>query len=171
VISKSYKRIFVAIIFPVFLCVAVVIRFQVQIDHQQERNDYLSKQLSLIEENLGNLDNISSLRFEMMELLHLIQQVGSATHYGPVHILNDISYEISDDISLQSVYLREEVLVLEGKTNNKESAETFRDRLLSRKYLSIGSGDNLFVISEGSHFNFKLFLKLSRSDVVDRDAS
>ena len=169
--SESNKRIMAAIILPLLLCLVATAWYQLQLDDQRKRNNYLIKQVSQVDEELADLGNIFNLKKDVLERLHIIQLVGSAAHFGPVHILNDISHELPKGISIKSIRLLNKKFILEGEAISKEPVQALLDGLLSRSYLSMKSEDDLYFGTIGDSINFKLILNMARSNVDNMGAS
>jgi len=163
--TVSIQQVIAAIVLPLLLCIAIIIWYQLEIDYQDDRNDYLADSVDEMDEKISSLRQLNQLKSDLLERQHIISLVGSAVNYGPVHVLGDVSRNAPQGLSIDSIHLRGGDLRLTGKAADNVKIGLFRDAMISQSYLSMKSKGDLEIRSDQGALNFVLDLQLSKNKV------
>ena len=159
----SRRRLLLAVIIPLLACFALAAWYQARFEQQQARNAILKQAIAEMDREIGPVVRGPLVR-EIVTYLAILEHLGSATGYGPVQILADLSEATGEVIQLDSISLQGKRLELRGVGYEFAQIEAFAAR--------VGAVDNLVQqelltspsVGKPPLRSFRLILK--RQDVV-----
>lgn len=130
---KEQQRQFISIAAGASVLMAVIV-FYVHIhvggliDGQAARNNFIEKEIALVDEKISEIKQLESEKQQLLARMNIIQQLQSRRP-EIVHIFDEIVRRVPDGIYLTSVKQRGESLVIEGVAESNARVSAFMRNL------------------------------------------
>ncbi|HET9034153.1 MAG TPA: PilN domain-containing protein [Dokdonella sp.] len=116
----------------VFFCVSYWMGMR--IDNQNQRNDYLSAQIKLLDKDIETIKNLEKVRSQLLARKEIIEDLQS-NRSQMVHLFDQLSRTIPDGTRLTSLKQTGDKLTLEGVAESSTRVATYMRSLENSPYL------------------------------------
>ncbi len=99
----------------VLLCIGVNLLFGQAVSQQQARNQFLSNEMALLDQQIGEVNKIRSRRNELIERIRLIDRLQQSRNLT-VHLFNDLPVVVTNGVYLDSLEFSGDKVSMVGKT-------------------------------------------------------
>lgn len=152
----------VAAIAAVVLSFLIITFYNGQISGQNERNAFLSEQITQLDKQIVEIEELDKKKAKLLARKEVIEQL-QANRSQMVHLFDSLVHTIPDGVALTSIKQDDVVLTLEGRSQSNARVSTYMRNLegsgwMTNPDLSIieAKGDD-----KGLPYEFKLQVKLA----------
>lgn len=98
------------------------------IDHQQARNDYLGKEIEVLQQRLAEIKELESTKEELLARMDIIQQL-QTQRPQIVHLFHELAGTLPDGVSLNSVKQTNKTVTISGTAESNARVSAYMRNL------------------------------------------
>lgn len=131
---EFYMMLFATAVAAVLVFFSVSYWMGTRIDNQNERNNYLSAQIKLLDKDIETIKNLEKVRSQLLARKEIIEDLQS-NRSQMVHLFDQLSRSIPDGTRLTSLKQAGDKLTLEGVAESSTRVATYMRSLENSAYL------------------------------------
>lgn len=138
-----------------------------QIDHQQARNDYLSKHIAELDEQVAEIRNLQRRRTELIERMRIIQEL-QGNRPIIVRVMDQLVKTVPDGVFYTSLTTKDNVISIQGIAESNNRVSSLMRRLDASDWLENPNLDAVKAApdygEQATTFNLTVGIQLPDSD-------
>jgi len=136
--QEKQKQFMTLLVLSMVLSVAIVglIHFQMntKIDYQSSRNSYLSKEISKLDNEIAEIQELQKVRKSLIERMDIIQAL-QASRPSIVHLFTELVTSVPNGVFLKSLEQTKDTLKLTGEAESNARVSSYMRNLSSSEWL------------------------------------
>ena len=121
----------------VMLGIVVLVHLQVagMISNQDSRNQYLDKQIAIVDKQIKEIDSLEKEKAALLERMTVIQEL-QGTRPVIVHLFDELATTLPEQAVLLSISRKKDILNLEGVADSNDYVSQFMRNLNESQWLT-----------------------------------
>ncbi len=121
----------------VMLGIVVLVHLQVagMISNQDSRNQYLNKQIAIVDKQIKEIDSLEKEKAALLERMTVIQEL-QGTRPVIVHLFDELATTLPEQAVLLSISRKKDILNLEGVADSNDYVSQFMRNLNESQWLT-----------------------------------
>ena len=136
--QERQKQFMTLLVLMIILAAAIVglIHFQMnsKIDYQSSRNDYLSKEISKLDNEIAEISELQKVRKSLVERMDIIQDL-QASRPSIVHLFTEIVSTVPNGVFIKSLEQNNNTLKLTGEAESNARVSSYMRNLSNSEWL------------------------------------
>ena len=136
--QERQKQFMTLLVLTIILAAAIVglIHFQMnsKIDYQSSRNDYLSKEISKLDNEIAEISELQKVRKSLVERMDIIQDL-QASRPSIVHLFTEIVSTVPNGVFIKSLEQNNNTLKLTGEAESNARVSSYMRNLSNSECL------------------------------------
>ena len=136
--QERQKQFMTLLVLTIILAAAIVglIHFQMnsEIDYQSSRNDYLSKEISKLDNEIAEISELQKVRKSLVERMDIIQDL-QASRPSIVHLFTEIVSTVPNGVFIKSLEQNNNTLKLTGEAESNARVSSYMRNLSNSEWL------------------------------------
>ncbi|MBT3205921.1 MAG: PilN domain-containing protein [Gammaproteobacteria bacterium] len=136
--QERQKQFMTLLVLTIILAAAIVglIHFQMnsKIDYQSSRNDYLSKEISKLDNEIAEISELQKVRKSLVERMDIIQDL-QASRPSIVHLFTEIVSTVPNGVFIKSLEQNNNTLKLTGEAESNARVSSYMRNLSNSEWL------------------------------------
>jgi len=137
--AEQQKEFFTLMAMAAALCGLVVLltHFEIngRINHQKERNQYLTNEIKILDEQIAEIKKLDSTRQALIERMEVIQNL-QAARPGIVHLFDELVKTLPEGVHLSSLKQKGANLDLAGKAESNARVSSYMRKIDESEWLA-----------------------------------